>query len=112
MFTLEPLSALASAVLTLLFLSAPSRHTGYFSSNNNIQCGQNDFSVKHYAGDVRYQSDNFLTKVSRAHGVGQGAKGHQRATEVAVASAMLIPRHLLFLRFSNRPRTKTRCSTT
>jgi hypothetical protein len=26
---------------------------GYFSGNPNIQCGQNDFSVRHYAGDVR-----------------------------------------------------------
>lgn len=35
---------------------------GYFSGNVNIQCGQSDFSVRHYAGDVRYQSENFLTK--------------------------------------------------
>lgn len=34
----------------------------YFSGNVNIQCGQADFSVRHYAGDVRYMSDNFLTK--------------------------------------------------
>ena len=34
----------------------------YFSGNVNIQCGQADFSVRHYAGDVRYVSDNFLTK--------------------------------------------------
>jgi len=25
----------------------------FFSSNNNIQCGQTDFTVRHYAGDVR-----------------------------------------------------------
>jgi hypothetical protein len=34
----------------------------YFSGNNNIQCGSTDFTVRHYAGDVRYQSDGFLTK--------------------------------------------------
>lgn len=41
----------------------------YFSGNVNIQCGQTDFSVRHYAGDVRYISDNFLTKnKGQSHG--------------------------------------------
>jgi myosin-1 len=30
---------------------------GQFSSNNNIQCGQSDFTVAHYAGAVRYMSE-------------------------------------------------------
>lgn len=46
----------------------------YFSGNANIQCGQADFSVRHYAGDVRYVSDNFLTK-NKGQTDGRGWRG-------------------------------------
>jgi myosin-1 len=35
---------------------------GFFSGNQYIACGNRDFTIRHYAGDVRYQSENFLTK--------------------------------------------------
>lgn len=34
----------------------------FFGSSPHIHCGSNDFSVRHYAGDVRYDSSGFLTK--------------------------------------------------
>lgn len=39
-------------------------HTSMFicSGNPYIHCGVNDFTIRHYAGDVRYESTNFLTK--------------------------------------------------
>jgi len=34
----------------------------FFSGNNNIRCGSNDFTIRHYAGSVRYAADGFMTK--------------------------------------------------
>lgn len=135
---------------------------GYFSSNNNIQCGQNDFSVRHYgqssrapgcrgasessrktsgrggslltnlvqlllfvrllppAGDVRYQSDNFLTKVRPSRqrrerrgllpGMREQLRGEvDEAAPVTSVLTPLLPRSSSLLCSSCR--TKTPCST-
>jgi len=34
----------------------------FFSSNPALLCGSQDFTVKHYAGEVRYVAEGFLTK--------------------------------------------------
>lgn len=39
---------------------------GFFSGNNNIQCGQNDFSIRHYAGDVRVGANTDTDACARA----------------------------------------------
>jgi len=35
---------------------------GLFGGSNILHVGSNDFTVRHYAGDVRYESTNFLVK--------------------------------------------------
>jgi myosin heavy subunit len=84
----------------------------YFSANKNIQCGQNDFTVRHYAGDVRYMSEGFLTKNkgpahTRAHAHAQAATHW-----VTLASAALSLAHPLSLFLCCVVLAQTRCSTT